>query len=112
MARLLGRSKALELICTGDRIPAAEEERIGLVSKVVPAENLMAASEELARKMMSRSPVAVRAAMEAVNFGLDMPFEQGQFLEAALFGLLCATEDMKEGMAAFLEKRQANFPGR
>jgi enoyl-CoA hydratase len=112
MARLLGKAKALELICTGDRISAAEAERIGLVNKVVPPENLMGAAEEMARKIMSRSPVAVRAAMEAVNFGLDMPFEQGQFLEATLFGLLCATDDMKEGMNAFLEKRQANFPGR
>lgn len=112
MARLLGKARALELICTGDRIPAAEAERIGLVNKVVPADSLMAAAEELARKIMSRSPVAVRAALEAVNFGMDMPFERGQFLEATLFGLLCASEDMKEGMNAFLEKRAAKFPGR
>ncbi|HVT04677.1 MAG TPA: enoyl-CoA hydratase-related protein [Thermoanaerobaculia bacterium] len=112
MARLLGKGKALELICTGDRIGAAEAEKIGLVNRVVPGETLMQAAEEMARKIASRSPVAVRAALEAVNFGVDMPFEQGQFLEATLFGLLCASEDMKEGMNAFLEKRPAKFPGR
>lgn len=112
MARLLGKGKAIELICTGERVPAAEAERIGLVNKVVPAENLMAAAEEMARKMMSRSPVAVRAAIEAINNGLDMSFDEGQFLEATLFGLLCSTEDMKEGMAAFIEKRPAKFPGK
>jgi len=112
MARLLGKAKALELICTGDRISAAEAEKIGLVNRVVPAESLMANAEEMARKIISRSPVAVRAAIEAVNSGSEMPFEEGQFLEATLFGLLCASEDMKEGMNAFLEKRPANFPGK
>jgi enoyl-CoA hydratase len=112
MARLLGKGKALELICTGDRIGAAEAERIGLVNKVVPAAELMAAAEEMARKIMTRGPLAVRAAIEAVMSGSEMPFEEGQFLEATLFGLLCASEDTKEGMKAFLEKRQANFKGK
>ncbi|HXG59054.1 MAG TPA: enoyl-CoA hydratase-related protein [Thermoanaerobaculia bacterium] len=112
MARLVGKAKALELICTGDRISAAEAERIGLVNKVVPHDQLMAAAEEMARRIMSRGPVAVRASIEAVMNGSEMPFEEGQFLEATLFGLLCATEDMKEGMNAFLEKRQANFKGK
>ncbi|HVR39722.1 MAG TPA: enoyl-CoA hydratase-related protein [Thermoanaerobaculia bacterium] len=109
MARLLGKGKALELICTGDPISAAEAERIGLVNKVVPADQLSAAAEEMARKIASRGPLAVRAAIEAVNSGSDMPFEQGQALEATLFGLLASTEDMKEGMGAFLEKRAAAF---
>ena len=112
MARLLGKGKALELICTGDRIPAAEAERIGLVNKVVPADQLMATAEEMARKIMSRGPLAIRAAIEAVTRGSEMPFEEGQFLEATLFGLLCASDDTKEGMAAFLEKRPAQFKGR
>ena len=112
MARLLGKAKALELICGGDRVTAAEAERIGLVNKVVPADQLAAAAEEMAKKIASRSPMAVRAAIEAVNNGSDMPFEDGQLLESTLFGLLCATEDMKEGMKAFLEKRAANFPGK
>ena len=112
MARLLGKGKALELICTGDRVGAAEAERIGLVNKVVPPEQLIPAAEEMARKIMSRGPLAVRAAIEAIMSGSEMPFEEGQFLEATLFGLLCATEDTKEGMKAFLEKRQASFKGR
>ncbi len=112
MVRLLGKAKAFELICGGDRISAADAERIGLVNKVVPAEQLAAAAEEMAKKFMSRSPVAIRAAIEAINSGSDMPFEEGQVLEATLFGLLCSSEDMKEGMKAFLEKRPAKFPGR
>jgi enoyl-CoA hydratase len=112
MARLLGKGKAFELVCSGDRIGAAEAEKIGLVNKVVPADQLMSAAEEMAKKIASRSPVAVRAAIEAINYGSDMPLEEGLLLEATLFGLLCATEDMKEGMKAFLEKRAAIFPGR
>jgi enoyl-CoA hydratase len=112
MARLLGKAKALELICTGDRVNAAEAERIGLVNKVVPPEQLMAAAEEMARKIMTRGPLAIRAAIEAVMSGSEMPFQEGQFLEATLFGLLCSSEDTREGMNAFLEKRQAAFKGK
>ncbi len=112
MARLLGRAKALELICTGDRIPAAEAERIGLVNKVVPPDQLLPAAEEMARKIMSRGPLAIRAAIEAVVHGSEMSLDEGQFLEATLFGLLCSSDDTKEGMKAFLEKRPAQFKGR
>ena len=112
MARLLGKAKALELILTGDRIGAAEAQAIGLVNKVVPHDELMAEAEKMARTIMSRGPVAVRAAIEAVMSGSEMPFEEGQFLEATLFGLLAASEDMKEGMSAFLEKRKAEFRNR
>lgn len=112
MVRLLGKGKAFELICSGERVNAAEAERIGLVNRVVPADQLMATAEELAKKIAAKSPVAIRAAIEAINSGSDMPLEEGQVLEATLFGLLCASEDMKEGMSAFLEKRAANFPGR
>src|SRR5205814_1564142 len=98
MARLLGKGKALELICTGDRINAAEAEKIGLVNRVVPADQLMSTCEEMARKIASRGPLAIRASIEAVNNGLNMSFEEGQFLEATLFGLLCASDDTKEGM--------------
>jgi enoyl-CoA hydratase len=112
LARLVGKGKALEIICTADRVPAAEAEKIGLVNKVVPPDQLMSTAEEMARKIASRGPVAVRCAIEAVMNGSEMPFEEGQFLEATLFGLLCSTEDMKEGMNAFLEKRAANFKGK
>jgi enoyl-CoA hydratase len=112
MARLLGKGKALELILTGDRVSAAEAERIGLVNKVVPAEQLMSAAEEMAKRMASRGPLALRAAIEAVMSGSEMTFDEGQVLEATLFGLLASTDDMREGMAAFLEKRAANFEGK
>jgi enoyl-CoA hydratase len=112
MARLLGKGKALELILTGDRIGAEEALRIGLVNRVVPADQLMTVAEEMARTIAKRGPLAVRAAIEAVMSGSDMPFEEGQLLEATLFGLLASTEDMKEGMGAFIEKRAANFGGK
>jgi enoyl-CoA hydratase len=112
MARLLGKGKALELILTGDRIGAEEAERIGLVNKVVPADQLMTAAEEMGRTIARRGPLAVSAAIEAVMSGSEMPFEEGQVLEATLFGLLASTEDMREGMQAFLEKRTANFQNR
>jgi len=112
MARLLGKGKALELICSGERIMADEAERIGLVNKVVPADQLLSSAEELARKIAMRGPLAVRAAIEAVMIGSDMPQDAGLVLEATLFGLLASTSDMKEGMGAFLEKRKANFTGK
>jgi enoyl-CoA hydratase len=112
MTRFLGKGKALELICTGDRVSAAEAERIGLVNKVVPADQVMVVAEEMARKIMSRGPLAIRAAIEAVNVGGEMSIREGEFLEATLFGLLCASDDTKEGMNAFLEKRPANFKGK
>lgn len=112
MVRLLGKGKALELILTGDRVSAEDALKIGLVNKVVPADQLMTVAEEMARKIASRGPLAVRAAIEAVMHGSDMPFYQGQVLEATLFGLLASTEDMREGMNAFLEKRAAGFRNR
>src|SRR4051812_9539029 len=78
MARLLGKGKALELICTADRVTAAEAEKIGLVNKVVAPDQLMVVAEEMARKIASRGLVAVRYAIEAVMNGSDMPFEEGQ----------------------------------
>jgi len=111
MARLVGKAKAFEMVCTGDRISATEAEKIGLVNHVVPSESLTMECRKLASTIASRGPVAVRAAIEAINSGTDMAFDEGQFLEATLFGLLCATDDMKEGMSAFLEKRKAEFKG-
>lgn len=112
LARLVGKGKALEMILTGDRILASEAERIGLVNRVVPAEQLREAAETMAKTIASRGPLAIRAAIEAVNRGLDMAFEDGQFLEATLFGLLCSSSDTKEGLKAFLEKRPAKFEGK
>ncbi|MBV9496939.1 MAG: enoyl-CoA hydratase/isomerase family protein [Acidobacteria bacterium] len=112
MARLLGKGKALELILTGDRIGADEALAVGLVNRVVAPEELMATAEAMAKKIASRGQLAVRAAIEAVMSGSEMPQAEGQLLEATLFGLLASTDDMREGMQAFLEKRAANFQGK
>ena len=111
LPRLVGKGRALELILAAEPIGAAEAWRIGLVNQVVPAKDLIAACEALARKIMANGPLAVCFAMEAVNHGMEMTEEQGQYLEATLFGLCCATADMKEGTRAFLEKRPAKFTG-
>ncbi|MFN7973325.1 MAG: enoyl-CoA hydratase-related protein [Acidobacteriota bacterium] len=111
LPRLVGKGRALEIILTGDRISAQEAHRIGLVNRVVPQADLLAESEKLARIIMSRGPLAVRYAMEAVQTGMDGSFEDGCFVEASLFALLTTTSDMKEGTAAFLEKRKASFSG-
>ena len=86
--------------------------RVGLVSSVVAPEDLDNEAEGIARRILSRGPVAVRYAIEAVNSGLEMPLAEGLFLEAGLFGLLSTTEDTKEGTRAFLEKRKPSFRGR
>lgn len=113
LPRLIGRGRALELICTGAPVKAAEAERIGLVNRVVAAGEALDAAITLASDIAKNSPIAIRAALEAATHGVEMPIHQGQALEATLFGLLCATEDMKEGMGAFLEKRkEKNFTGR
>ena len=112
LPRLVGKGRALELILAGDPITAREAYRIGLANQVVPLADLMTACETLARKIMANGPVAVRFSLEAVNHGLEVSQEEGQFLEATLFGLICATDDMKEGTRAFLEKRPAKFTGK
>lgn len=112
LARLVGKGKGLELIMSGELIDAREAHRIGLVNRVAPEGQAVSEAEKLARTILSRGPVAVGLAIEAVNKGLDMPLEEGQFLEATLFGLVVTTEDFKEGTRAFLEKRKAAFQGR
>jgi hypothetical protein len=112
LPRLVGSAAALHLILTGDMIDAAEAYRIGLVHRVVPAGDLMAEAERLVRRIAAQAPLAVRLALEAVIRGRDMPLEQGLLLEANHFGLLTATADMKEGLAAFLAKRPPRFGGR
>jgi enoyl-CoA hydratase len=111
LARLVGKGVALDLILSGELTPAADALRMGLVSRVVPLAELRATAEKLARTILTRGPLALRSALAAVNEGLEMSQEQGLQYEASLFGLLAATQDMQEGMAAFLEKRQAAFEG-
>jgi enoyl-CoA hydratase/carnithine racemase len=112
LPRLVGKGRAMELILTGEPISAQEAYRIGLVNQVVASKELIAAAEALARKIMANGPLAVKFSMEAVNHGLEMTQQEGQFLEATLFGLCCTTADMKEGTRAFLEKRPPTFVGR
>ena len=112
LARLVGKTKAMEMILTGTPIGAEEALAIGLVNRVVPAAELMSEARTLAEELAAKPPVALRYALEAVNRGLEMPFNEACRLEAALFGLVTTTEDMKEGTAAFLEKRKPGFRGR
>jgi enoyl-CoA hydratase len=111
LPRLVGKGRALELLLTGEMVDAQEAFRIGLVNKVVPLGKLLEESEALLRKMLANGPLSLRFIIEAVNAGLEMPFAEGQHLEATLFGLICTSEDMKEGTRAFLEKRPPKFQG-
>jgi len=112
LARLAGRGRALELLLTGDMIPASEAHRIGLVNRVVPAAELAADARALAQTLAAKAPVAVRYILDAVNRGLEMPLADAAQFEATLFGLVSSTDDMREGTSAFLEKRKPVFKGR
>jgi enoyl-CoA hydratase len=112
LPRLVGRGRALEMLLTGDPIDAAEAHRIGLVNKVVKKESLLDEARALAKKILSAGPIGVRYTLEAVHRGLDVPLAEGLRIEADLFGQIAGTTDMKEGTAAFLEKRPAKFTGK
>jgi enoyl-CoA hydratase len=112
LARLCGKGVAHELVLTGEMISAEEAQRIGLVNRVYEAAELLPAAEAMAKKIATNAPLAVQYAMEAIEHGVEMPQEEGLFLEATLFGLCCATDDMREGTKAFLEKRPAQFKGK
>jgi len=112
LPRIVGRGTALDMILTGRALDAGEALRIGLVSQVVPAADLMETARKMALRILRNGPLAIKAAMQAVDTGLDVGFEQGCRMEASLFALLCATGDMREGLRAFLEKRKPEFKGR
>ncbi len=112
LPRIVGRGRARELILTGEMIDAAEAYRIGLVNRVVEPTELREASLSLMRKIVDNGPIALALALESVAHGEATATDDGLLLESNLFGLLAATADMKEGMAAFLEKRKADFKGR
>lgn len=112
LPRLVGKGRALEMMLTGDPVTARDALSIGLVNRVVPGDTLLDAARELASKILENSPVAIGACIEAVNRGLEMSFEDGLALEAALSGLVSASEDCQEGTRAFLEKRKPEFRGR
>ncbi|MBX2986355.1 MAG: enoyl-CoA hydratase/isomerase family protein [Bdellovibrionaceae bacterium] len=111
LSRAVGARRARELIYTGDMIPAAEAHRLGLVNHVVPAAELRPAVKALAEKILGRAPAAVGMAKKSINRTWDMDIEEGQRFEAESFAELFATQDVREGTAAFIEKRKAQFKG-
>jgi len=112
LPRLVGRGKALEMVLTGARVPAAEALRIGLVEQVVPVAELMTSARDLARTIAEKAPIALRYAKEAVVGGLSLPLADGLRLENDLSTLLRTTEDRVEGARAFVEKRRPRWSGR
>lgn len=112
LPRLVGRGRALELLLTGKMIDAATAAAWGLVNRVVPAPELGSAAQSLAEEILAVAPTAVRWCLEAVDRGLDAPLPVGLEGEGSLFGLCASTEDFREGVSAFLEKRPPRFPGR
>ena len=112
LPRLIGKTKATELILTGDMITAAEAHRLGLVNQVVPQDQVMKAAKDLARKILSKGQAAIRASLQAIEDGLDGSLDAGLAKEAEAFGRVADTEDRKEGISAFLGKRQPKFQDR
>jgi enoyl-CoA hydratase len=112
LTRAIGKSAAMEMILTGEPIDAREAHRLGLVARVVPNELLVEDALALAAKIATKSPLALRLAKEAVNAAYEMSLTDALAHERRLFYLLFASEDQKEGMAAFLEKREPDFKGR
>jgi len=112
LPRLVGRGRALELLLTGAPIDAEEARRIGLVNRVVPPAALADEMWRLAVTLAAQAPVAVRHILESVHRGLDMPLAEAAAFEASMFGLVYASEDVREGTTAFLEKRTPRFTGR
>src|SRR5215470_13235519 len=112
LARLIGRARAMEMIFTGDPIDAAKAKEIGLVLEVLPAEKLLEHCRGIAAKIALKGPVAVAQAKRAIQFGLDTELRSANELERQAFAMLFGTEDQREGMKAFLEKRAPSFKGR
>src|SRR5256885_2247169 len=109
---LTGAGRALQLLMTGEMIDAAEAYRIGLVNKVVAADQVVPQAREMLKMILANGPLAVALCIEAIDRGLEMSLDEGLILEANHFGLLAATDDMREGMRAFLDKRAPAFKGR
>lgn len=112
MSKILGRKKTLEMVLTGEMISAKEAEALGLVNRVVPEDRLEAATMELAEKLASKSPLALRIGKEGMNRLQDLPYHQGLDAMDDLFATLCATEDAMEGVQAFLGKRAPEWKER
>jgi enoyl-CoA hydratase len=111
LAREIGSGRALEIILTGRTVRAEEALRIGLANRVTATGNLLSEAESLAREISNLAPLAIRACLEAVTRGIELPLAEGLALESQLFSSLFATKDMREGTRAFLEKRSPVFTG-
>jgi enoyl-CoA hydratase/carnithine racemase len=109
LPRIVGKAKAIELILTGDQITAQEAYRLNLVNKVVPGGEVLKTARDLGKKIAQKSAVTIRAALDAITCGNTKPMAEGLQYEASQFGVLFETEDMREGVAAFLQKRQPVF---
>jgi enoyl-CoA hydratase len=112
LPRLVGNGRALEIILTGRRVKAEEAERIGLVNRVVPRAELRAEATRLAEAILANGPLALGEVIEAVRRGTSLPLDEGLRFESGRFGFLAASEDMHEGMRAFLDKRPPRFQRR
>jgi len=112
LPRLIGKGRAAEILLTGEPIDAQEAYRIGLVNEVVPDGEAVNGAEEMARKIMANAPIAVEMAKDALEIGKDLPLEHAVQYSQKNCVTCFSTEDMKEGMSAFLERRKADFKGK
>jgi enoyl-CoA hydratase len=112
LPRLIGKGRAAELLLTGRLITAEEALQIGLVNRVVEAENLLSAAENIVLEILSQSPIAVRMSWEAMHRGMNMTLEESTLLGADYFGLVASTEDFREGTKSFLQKMNPSFRGK
>jgi enoyl-CoA hydratase/carnithine racemase len=112
LPRLVGKAKAMEMILTGDPIDAQEALRVGLVTKMVPLEEVAATALDMAERMTTKGPVALRYVKEAIHKGTDLTLDQGLRMEGDLYLLICSTSDRVEGVEAFRQKRKPEFHGK
>ena len=111
LSRVAGPGVAREWVLTGDMFTAAQAQAAGVVNRMFPADELQEGTHKMANTILSRGPVALRLALEAIRKGLDMDQRDGEEMETDMFGTASETADMLEGMSAFLEKRPADFKG-
>ena len=112
LPRIIGKTRAMYLLLTGEMVSAEQALQLGLVNEIVPQEELLNRAKELANTLVAKAKIATQYIIQTVNEGQDLSLDAGLNLEAELFGNVCGTEDMKEGTAAFLEKRKPVFKGK